>query len=133
MLAKLTTCDLCFLSTRAGSGFQDLLSDNGNDERVIESSILEVLGSVVKDEVNTGQLLQTLEEATSHEALADVTLEAIEIRGFRQAHLVAVVGLNLGELLDESRVGDVETAELAESAGRGFVLVLLDEVARSFW
>lgn len=82
------------------------------------------------DEVDTGKLLQSLEEATSHKTLADSSLEALDVAGRANAHLVAVVGHNLSELLNDSGVVDRETAQLSEGSGGLFMTVLLDKEAR---
>jgi hypothetical protein len=45
---------------------------------------------------DTRQLLQALQQAPSQQALPDRTLEAVQIRCFRDAHLVSVVSFDLG-------------------------------------
>ena len=82
-----------------------------------------------KDEVDTSQLLKSLQSAAGQEALADGPLKAVGIASLRNGHLVAVIGLDFSELLDERRVRGIQTAELAERFGRGLVLVPLDQEA----
>lgn len=65
-------------------------------------------------EVDTGELLESLKQATSEETLADSALEAVEVGGLGDAHLVAVIGLDLGELIDDCRVLNMKTAKFAK-------------------
>lgn len=103
------------------------LRNDVNDKRVFEASVGEVIGSVVEDEVDASQLLEGLKEASRHQALADGTLETIDVASFCDAHLVSMVGLNFCQLFDQCWVSGIEATEPAERLGRLLVLVLLDQ------
>ena len=47
--------------------YVDTTGDQVDNEGVLESGILEELGTVIKDKVDTSKLLQTLEKASSDE------------------------------------------------------------------
>jgi hypothetical protein len=85
-----------------------------DNERVLEVRILKVLRAVVKDEVDSSQLLQRLEKAPRQEALPDGALEALGVARLPDALLEVVVGLNLVELIKEGRVVDGQAPELAQ-------------------
>jgi hypothetical protein len=93
--------------------------------------VLEEGSAVVEDEVDTGELLKSLEETSSCETLAKVAAEAVEVAGLAEAHLVLVVGHDLAELLDNCRVVGRESAESGERLGGPLWLAALDVHARS--
>lgn len=67
------------VETGESGGDVDNVGDDRDDEGVGEAGVLEVLGSVIENEVDTSQLLQTLEETASQQPLADSALEAVNI------------------------------------------------------
>lgn len=69
------------------------------------------------DEVDTSQLLETLEKASGEETLANGSLEAVHVCSLADAHLIAMVCLDLGELFDERWVVGGKAAELGERFG----------------
>lgn len=84
-------------------------------------------GEARTDEVNTSQLLESLDSATSGETLAHGAAQDVEVGGLAETQLVLVVGLDLGQLLDDGRVVDVKTTETGKGLGGVLVLVLLDQ------
>jgi len=68
------------IKTREGRADVDARGDKRDNERVMESRILEELSTVVEDEVDTSQLLQTLEQTSGQETLSNATLEAVDVR-----------------------------------------------------
>lgn len=75
-----------------------LLRNDRNNEWILEPSVLEVLSAVVEDEIDTSQLLKTLEKTAGQKALADGTLEAVEVSGLREAHFITVIGFDFTQL-----------------------------------
>lgn len=67
-----------------GGGYVDGGGDHGDDEGVVEPGVLEEGGAVVEDEVDAGELLEGLEEASRGQTLAEVAFEAVDVRGFTQ-------------------------------------------------
>jgi hypothetical protein len=117
---------------REGREDVDAVGDDLDDERVLEVRVLEVLRAVVEDEVDAGQLLQRLEQASRQEALSDGALEALLVARLADALLDVEVGLDLAELLEEGRVIGGQAPELAQRY-RGLVrMALLDQEARGF-
>ncbi len=92
----------------------DAVGDDLDNERVLEVRILKVLRAVVKDEVDSRQLLQRLEKAPRQEALPDGALEALDVARAPDALLEVVIGLNLVELIKEGRVVDGQAPERAQ-------------------
>jgi hypothetical protein len=70
--------------------------------------------TVVEDKVDARQLLQPLEQASSEESLAYRSLEAVEIRRLAKAHLIAMIGFDLAELLDQCWIFRRETSETTQ-------------------
>lgn len=56
------------------------------------------------DEIDTAELLESLQCTSCRETFADGAFEAVNVGSFAQAQLIRVVGLNLSEFLDEGRV-----------------------------
>jgi hypothetical protein len=83
------------------------------------------------DEVDTSKLLETLKETTSRKTLSKVALEAVEVGGFAQGQLVLVVGGDLSELLNQSRVVEIEPPQLGERLGSLLRATLADVPAGS--
>ncbi|KAI7970494.1 hypothetical protein EIK77_005212 [Talaromyces pinophilus] len=54
-------------------------SNQTNDKLILESRVLKELCAVVKYEVNTGQLLKGLEQASGQKALPKTTLETLNV------------------------------------------------------
>jgi hypothetical protein len=73
----------CFdkVQTREGRGDVHGRGDHRNGEGVGDAAALEERGAVVEDEVDTGELLKSLEETSSCETLAKVAAEAVEVAG----------------------------------------------------
>ena len=118
------------VETGEGRGDVDAGSNHGDDEGVVDAGVLEEGCSVVEDEVDTSELLKGLEGATSEKALAQVTAEAVEVGGLAKGHLILVVGSNLSQLLNKSRVVNIEAAKGRERLGSLLCAALLDEPAR---
>lgn len=104
----------------------DTGSNQADNELVLETRVQEELRAVVEDKVDTGQLLQSLEETSSEKTLAKAALEALGVTGRADTHLVFVVGLDLGEFIDDSGVVSGETAELGKTLDGALVVVSLD-------
>lgn len=84
------------------------------------------------DEVHTGQLLQSLDTAASCQTLADRATQDLEVSSLAETELELVVGLDLGELLNDSRVIDVDATETGKCLSGILVAVLLNQETRSF-
>jgi hypothetical protein len=82
-----------------------------DNKLILESRVLEELGTVVEDKVDTGQLLESLEETSSKKTLSKVTLETLDVAGASNAHLVFMVRTNLGKFRKQGRVIARETSE----------------------
>jgi hypothetical protein len=93
---------------------RDSLGNDLNNERILEPGSFEVGSAVVEDEVDTRELLQALQHASSEETFADVPAEAIHVGGFGEAHLIRMVGADFAQLLHERRVVHFEAAQLCE-------------------
>lgn len=76
--------------------------------------ILEVLRAVVKDEVDSRQLLQRLEQTPRQEALPDRALEALGVARLPDALLEVEVGLDFIKLVKEGRVVGGQAPEPAQ-------------------
>jgi hypothetical protein len=119
------------IKTREGGGNVNTGSDHSDDERVVDSGILEERRSVVEDEVDTSELLKGLKSATSEKALSQVTAEAVEVGGLAKRQLVLVVGSDLSQLLNESGVLNIKAAKSGKRLSSLLGAALLDEPARS--
>jgi hypothetical protein len=128
---RATTPSLNEVKTRNSRSDVDGGGDHRNSERVRDAGTLEERGAVVEDEVDTSELLESLEEAASCETLAKVAAEAVKVRGLAQGHLVLVVGHDLAELLDNGGVVDVQSAESGKRLGGTLGVATLDVHARS--
>lgn len=82
------------------------LSDDLDDERVVEAGVDEVLGAIIEDKIDTSELLKALKQATCHQALANGALEALHVGSSADRELVAMVGLDLSKLFNNSRMVD---------------------------
>ena len=116
---------------QAGEGGEDVddAGDHGGGEGVLDARVLKKFGAVIEDEVDPGQLLEGLEAAAGGQALAEVAPEAIEVGGLAQTQLVLMVGLDLGQLLDEGGMADVETAQARHGSGGLLGLAPLDQIS----
>jgi hypothetical protein len=74
-------------------------------------------GGLTEDEVNTSQLLQSLEKTSCCESLAHTTSEAVKVGRFAELHFVLVIGLYLSQFVPDSWVVNGEPAELGKGAG----------------
>jgi hypothetical protein len=93
---------------------RDSLGNDLNNERVLEPGSLKVGSAVVEDEVDTRELLQALQHASSQETFADVPAEAIHVGSFGEAHLIRMVGADFAQLFHERRVVHFETTQFCE-------------------
>lgn len=116
--------------TRKGGDDVDDGGDDLNREWVLDTGVLEVLGSVIEDEVDARQLLQGLKTHTSKLALEHGPTEAVEVAGLANAKLKFMVRLDLFQFCQNGRVVSRESSQPAERTS-GFQLVsLLDQVSR---
>jgi hypothetical protein len=120
------------VQTRESGGDVDARSDQTDSEAVTDSRLLEERRTIVEDEVDTTQLLESLKTTTGSETLAKVALEAVNVAGLSKRHLVLVVGSYLGQLGFDRGVIDIKTSQFGESASSLLVLALLDVESRSF-
>lgn len=86
--------------------------------------------TVVENEVDASQLLQSLEGHAGELALDHVPTEAVDIARLAEAHLVLVVCPNLSQLGSDGRVIRRETSKVSEGLGGLLPLALLDKVPR---
>lgn len=117
--------------TGEGGGDVDGRGDHRNDEGVAEPCVLEELGTVVEDEVDTSKLLERLEQAAGEESPSEITLEAVKVGGLAQRELVLVISGDFGQFFQQSGVLNVESSKLGEGLGSLFGLALLDVPAWS--
>lgn len=116
--------------SREGRDDVDDRSNHLDDEGLAETRVLKVLGAVVEDEVDASQLLQSLEAHARKLALEHGAAEAVDVAGGSDAHLVVVVGLDLGNLVVDGGVVRRQATELAQSGLGAVELTLLDEETR---
>ena len=87
---------------RRGDDVDDV-GDERDEERILDTRLLEEGCAVVEDEVDTGPLLEHLQEDTDQHtaevARGSEALEAVGPAGLANRHLVVVVGLDLGKLV----------------------------------
>lgn len=126
-----TTHLLNEVKTGQSGGDVDQIGDETDDERIPDTRVLEELSTVVEDEVDTGQLLESLETTSGQEPLPHLRGETIGIGRFSERHLILVDSLNLVEFREEGRVVDRKRAETAHGLCGALEIILLDEEARS--
>lgn len=131
---KTTTSDVVY-SPECGDGHDDVddVGDDGDDEGVGETGIGEEGGTIVEDEVDTGELLPTLEEDTgegTEEDLVGTHLEAIGIGALTYFFLETQVGFNVLEFGLYVGVFDGDAEETMEGDGGLFITMSLDEITR---
>jgi hypothetical protein len=80
------------VQTREGGGNIDAGSDQTDSESIAYAGTLEERRTIVEDEVDTTQLLESLKTTTGSETLAKIALEAVDVAGLSKGHLVLVVG-----------------------------------------
>jgi hypothetical protein len=68
-----------------------------------------------------------LNTAASRQTLADRAAQDLKVGSLAETELELVVGLDLGELLNDNRVVDIDAAETGKRLGSILVAVLLDE------
>jgi hypothetical protein len=102
------------------------LGNDRDDERILETRPLKVCRAVIEDEIDSSELLESLETTAGTKSFADGALKAVDIGAFANAHLVSVVGFDLAELLDQAWVVLRKTSESTERFGGLVVLVLFD-------
>lgn len=93
--------------------------------------VLEELGTIVKDEIDTGQLLKGLKTTSSQEPLDHLWGETIGIGGFAKRQFVLVDSLDLIKFGDKSRVVNRESTKTAHRLCGTLPVILLDKVPRS--
>jgi hypothetical protein len=120
------------VQTRESGGDIDTRGDQTDSEAVTNTRLLEEGSSIVEDEVDTTQLLESLKTTTGSKTLAEVSLEAVDVAGLSKRHLVFVVGGDLSQLGLDRGVIDIKTSQFGESASSLLVLALLDVESRSF-
>ena len=86
--------------------------------------------TVVEDEVDAGQLLESLEGHAGELALDHVSAEAVEVARLPEAHLILVVCSDLSKLGSDGRVVRRETPEEAKGTCGLVPLALLDQKPR---
>lgn len=82
------------------------------------------------DEVDTGELLESLNRTTGSEALANRSPEDLNVGCVTETHFEFVVGLDLRQFGDDSRVIDVHAAKTSKRLESFFMSILLDQEAR---
>ncbi|KAI3487308.1 hypothetical protein L1887_48893 [Cichorium endivia] len=120
----------------------DAHPDGAEDEQLTAAEALHhvhardgQLGAVVEDEVDTSELLESLDEDAGHgakEVLSVVVLEAVEVGTGRVSELEVQVGLDDRQLGPNDRVVDIGRVEPGERLGSLLVVALLDEPTRGF-
>ena len=103
-----------------------------DDKWILKPCVLEVLRSIVEDEVDSGKLLQSLERTAGQKTLANSALKAVEIGSLRNAHFVAMIGFNFAKLFNQLRVGHIEASESAKRLCSLVMFVLLDQKSWGF-
>lgn len=101
-------------------------SNQTDNKLILKPRVLEELSTVIEDKVDTGQLLESLEETSSKKTFSKVTLETFEITGASNAHLEFMVCADLGKFLKQSRVIAGKTSEFGQTPDGTFVVVSLD-------
>ena len=76
---RATTPSLNEVETGESRGDVNSGGDHRDGERVRDAGTLEERSAVVEDEVDTGELLESLEETASRETLSKVAAEAVEV------------------------------------------------------
>ena len=102
----------------------------------MDARVLEEDGTVIEDEVDTGQLLPRLNEDTSEcteEDLVVAGAEAVEIRGLAQLLLLFERNADFVQFGLELRVVRRKGNKSGESAGSIIVASLLDEPSGRLW
>jgi hypothetical protein len=69
------------VQTREGGGNIDTRGNQTDGKSVADAGTLEERCTVVEDEVDTTQLLESLKTATGSETLAEISLEAVDVAG----------------------------------------------------
>ena len=114
----------------------DDVVDDREDEGVgVGKSVLGEGGTEVEDEVDTGKLLEGLDESTgesSKEVLSIVVLEAVEVRASGVGELDVKVGLDDRELGADEGVVNVSGVQAGKRLGGTLVVALLDEPTGGF-
>jgi len=108
----------------------DDINGNGDQEGAGNTGVLEEDGTVVENEVDTGELLPALNEDTGEGAEADFVVgcaETVKVRRLAQLLLLLVGSANLFEFGPELRMIGREGDETGEGMGSIFVALLLDE------
>lgn len=113
----------------------DDVGDDGEDEGVAagDTGGQEEGGAVVEDEVDTGELLPSLEGhagSGTEELLALAHPEAVEVGCFTMRHFDVEVGLDVGELRADEGIVHVGAVKTCQGAGGVLGATLLDVPAR---
>lgn len=86
--------------------------------------------TIVENEVDASQLLESLEGHSGKLALDHVSTEAVDVARLSEAHLVLVVRANLSELGGDGWVVGREPSKVPQSTGGLLPLALLDQITR---
>lgn len=130
---RTTTSTVNEPDTRNGHADVDDVGGNGDQERIRNTRALEEGRAVVEDEVDTGELLPSLEEDTGQDTEQDLVvghLEAVGVRRFAQLLLSAQVGTDFIEFDGNFGVVGGSGEETSEGVGGIFITVSLDQVTR---
>lgn len=109
----------------------DQVGNETDEESILNTGVLEELGTIVENEVDTGQLLKGLETTSGHEPLDHLGGETVGIGSLAERQLILVDSLDFVKFLEETGVVDRERTETAHGAGSTLEIVLLDKEARS--
>ena len=101
----------------------------------MNTRVLEEHGTVVEDEVDTGELLPCLDEDAGEGTKKDLIVrgaETVEVRRLAQLLLVLEGSTDLIEFVPDLGMLGREGDQTGESTGSIFIAVLLDEPSRRF-
>src|ERR1700761_4592554 len=88
--------------------------------------------TVIKDKVDTSQLLKGLQSHSSEQSLADGLLETRYVRRCSNGHLIFMVRFDFGKFLEKDGMVHRESTEARKGFCRFVVSASLDEIARCF-
>lgn len=89
--------------------------------------------TIVENEVNSRELLQSLQRTSSEQSFDNLPSEAIEIARFAHAHFILMISLNFSEFVDHCWVVDWQPPDLREAQSGFLRPVHFDAVSGSFW
>lgn len=106
--------------------------DDGNGEGILNTGVLEVLCSVVEDEVNSRELLESLSGHSSELTFEHRPTEAVDIACLAKTELIFVIGTDLPQFCGNGRVVGRKPSQLTERTGSPFVVSFLDQKSGGF-